>query len=86
LGYDARVSALALTALVAAFALFVTAHVGIVMKLLFRHPRWRAALALVIPPLAPYWGASERMTGWSLVWVGSLVAYVIALIATTLTG
>lgn len=74
-----------LVALVLAFASFVTAHVALAARLSLRRPRWRGPLAFVVPPLAPYWGAAERMTLTSITWVGSLVVYVIALIAAVLT-
>ena len=47
--------------LIVAFALLVTAHVAITYGLAWRPPRWRAAAAFVIAPLAPYWAWRERM-------------------------
>jgi hypothetical protein len=67
-----------LAAIVLGFALFITAHVVLVIGLAGRAPRWRAALAAVVLPLAPYWGLRERMIGRSILWVASACAYVAA--------
>jgi hypothetical protein len=79
------VNLVVLVALVLGFAAFVTAHIALAARLCLRRPRWRGPLALFVPPLAPYWGAAERMTLTSITWIGSLVVYVVALIAATLT-
>jgi hypothetical protein len=65
--------------LVLAFAALVTAHVTIVAGLLARRPRWRAPVALVVAPLAPYW-AWQAMRARALVWVAAAAAYVVALL------
>lgn len=65
-------------ALVASFALLVTTHVAIVAGLLARSPRWRAPLALVVAPLAPFWAMQERMRVRGWVWVACVVAYAVA--------
>jgi hypothetical protein len=62
-------------ALDVAFASLVTAHVTIVIGLARRQPRWRAALATAVAPLAPYWGVREGMLLRSVVWVLSGIAY-----------
>ncbi len=61
-------------ALVLAFAVLVTAHVALVVGLAGRAPRWRALVALAVPPLAPYWGWSSFRRR-SVLWVASAVAY-----------
>ena len=65
--------------LVTAFASLVTTHVAIVGRLLARSPRHRALLALVLPPLAPYfaWTNGWRRTAW--MWGGTAGAYAILL-------
>jgi hypothetical protein len=63
-------------ALVLSFASFVTAHVALVVGLLGRAPRWRAPVALVIAPLAPWWARKERMHGRVVAWVVAAAAYV----------
>ncbi|MBX3207002.1 MAG: hypothetical protein KF764_18290 [Labilithrix sp.] len=65
--------------LVVAFALVITTHVAIALGLAKRQPRWRAAVALVVPPFAPYWGWQERMRTRVALWVFGLVVYVVML-------
>ena len=61
--------------LVLAFATLVTVHVAIVLGLAGRDPRWRALVALVVLPLAPYWALRGGMTKRGSVWIGSVVLY-----------
>ena len=60
-------------------ALLVTAHVALVAALARRAPRWRAAVALVVPPLAVVWGNQEKFRKWCAVWLAALVLYVVTL-------
>lgn len=60
------------------FAVLVTAHVTLVFGLARREPRWRAAVAFFVPPLAPYWGLGERMRVRSIIWCVAFALYVIA--------
>jgi hypothetical protein len=71
--------AIVLGAVVAAFAALVTAHVTIAIGLARRRPRWRALVALVVPPLAPAWALSGRMTVRGVVWIASALGYLVAL-------
>ena len=64
-----------------AFGLLAAAHARLMVALLWRRPRWRAALALLVPPLAPYWGWSERLRITSALWVFALVVYGLSLVA-----
>lgn len=66
--------------LVVAFALLFTAHAAIAYGLVQRQPRWRAPLAFLVAPLAPYWAWRERMRVRAGLWLSSLVLYVIATI------
>jgi hypothetical protein len=61
--------------LVLAFATLVTVHVAIVLGLAGRDPRWRALVAFVLPPLAPYWALRDGMFKRGSVWIGSVVLY-----------
>jgi hypothetical protein len=70
-----------LSLLVGSFALLVTAHVALCFGLVLRTPHWRGPVALVVPPLAPYWGMEQRMRIRSLLWLGSLALYAIAWVA-----
>ncbi len=63
---------------VVTFAVLITAHVTLVIGLALREPRWRAAVAFVVPPLAPYWGFRENMRGRAIVWGAAFVVYVLA--------
>ena len=67
-----------------AFGLLVTAHVALVVDLLRRPPRWQGLLALVVPPLAPYWSFQERRYFWSTLWLLGAGLYVTSLAAATL--
>ncbi len=68
------------SALVLSFALFVTAHVTLVASLAARPPRWRALVALLAAPLAPYWGYKEQMQGRGALWVIGAAAYGVMLV------
>jgi hypothetical protein len=63
----------------AALALFLTAHLAIVTRLIGQPPRWRALAALLVPPLAFFWGKKADMNGLCRLWLGSLVAYALTL-------
>jgi hypothetical protein len=64
-------------ALVIAFATLVTAHVMLVVGLFARRPLWRAPVALVVAPLAPYWGYEQGMKRRAVAWVAAAVAYAV---------
>ena len=62
--------------LVLAFAVVVTTHVALVAGLAGRAPRWRALVALVVPPLAPYWGWNG-LRRRSVLWIAGAVVYLV---------
>jgi hypothetical protein len=62
--------------------LFATAHVAIVVHLLGLRPRWRAGVALLVPPFALVWGRQAALNGWCRIWVGALALYVLQLTIT----
>ena len=64
--------------LAGAFGMLDTAHVALFVALLRRPPRWRAIVALVVPPLAPFWGWEARQRFASAVWVFALLVYGLA--------
>ena len=69
-------------ALVVGLAVLVTAHVALVARLAIRgRPRWRGAVALVVPPLGVIWALRAGWYGLAGVWIGSVLVYVAALIA-----
>jgi hypothetical protein len=61
------------------FGLLVTAEVVLVIRLAREGPAWRALVAFLVPPLAPYWGFRGQSRGWSGVWVGAFLAYLLLL-------
>jgi hypothetical protein len=71
-------------AVVLAFAFLVTAHLAIAVGLVAKTPRWRALVALVVAPLAPYWAWREHMRVRAVIWAAGLVLYVVALIASSM--
>lgn len=77
--------AVALALLVLAFATLVTVHVALSAGLAARTPRWRGAVALVLPPLAPWWGWRTRMRARTVLWIVAAAIYV-ALLAFALRG
>jgi len=66
------------------FGLLVSAHVALVVGLSLRAPRWRGALALVVPPLAPYWGWEAKMRVRAALWALGLAVYAMSLTASAL--
>jgi hypothetical protein len=68
-------------AIVASFAALVTAHVALAAGLLARPPRARALVAFLVPPLAPYYGAREKMWLRTAAWGLALLGYIAARLA-----
>lgn len=66
--------------LITLFATTFTTHVAIVAGLARRTPRWHAAAAFFVLPLAPFWAFSERMRVRAILWCASLAAYLIVLV------
>ncbi len=63
------------------FGLLVTVHVHLAVVLLRDEPRWRALLAFVVPPLAPYFAFVARRRALGVTWVLALVVYAATLAA-----
>jgi hypothetical protein len=78
------VDLLAMLLLSGALGLLVTAHVALVAALFWLKPRWRAPLALLVPPFAPYFGWQEKRYVWSSLWLISGIAYIASRVAATL--
>jgi hypothetical protein len=68
-------------ALAIALVAFVTAHLALVVGLArrARSPSggrwWQPAAALVVMPLAPWWGYRAGMRKWALAWGAALLIY-----------
>jgi hypothetical protein len=71
--------AVVLAVLVAAFATLVTVHVTLALGLGRRSPRWRGAVALVVPPLAPWWGWRAGMRARAAIWLVAAPLYAVSL-------
>jgi hypothetical protein len=67
--------------LVASFALLATAHAALVLGLAGTAGGWRALVALVAVPLAPAWGLKYGLLVRTWIWLGALVVYLGALLA-----
>jgi hypothetical protein len=67
-----------------AVGLHLVAHVTLVIGLFRRDPWWRGLLALLVPPLAPFWGYEARLRGRVTLWVVSLAVYLASAIAAAL--
>jgi hypothetical protein len=63
--------------LVVAFAGLVTSHIALVYGFLWRPPRWRAPVTLLVVPLAPYWGYRCGMRRRAIAWVSCAMTYAI---------
>ncbi|MBK8255334.1 MAG: hypothetical protein IPK82_22085 [Polyangiaceae bacterium] len=69
-----------LSALLLSFATFVTIHVVITVRLLGRkEDRWRGAVAIFVPPVAPVWAVERGWKRSAIAWVTSLIVYAVAL-------
>jgi hypothetical protein len=71
--------AVVLAVLVAAFATLVTVHVTLALGLVRRSPRWRGAVALVVLPLAPWWGWRAGMRARAAIWLVAAPLYAVSL-------
>ena len=63
--------------LLVALAAHVAAHVALLVQLARKGPRYRALVAFVLPPLAPYYGWLSGAGRLSLVWLVALGAYAV---------
>lgn len=68
--------------LVLAFAVLVTAHVALSIRLVLKaRPRWRGVAAFFLPPLVPIWALREGWYRSGGIWLAAFVLYVITRIA-----
>lgn len=66
-------------ALLVLFATLITTHVLLCMVLLRKAPR-QGLLALIVPPLAPYWGSQQQIPRLPALWLASAASYFLTLI------
>jgi hypothetical protein len=64
--------------------LLAASHVALVAGLFERGPRTRALLALLLPPLAPFWGLRERLGLRTGLWIGAFALHVVCLLAASI--
>ncbi len=64
----------------AALGIVAGAHVALLVGLARQKPRWHAVVALVVPPLAPYWGYRAGMRLRVYAWAAALLAYAIGVV------
>lgn len=84
-GYVARVLDFVLLGLISvAVGLHLVAHVTLVIGLLRRKPWWRGLVALVVPPLAPYWGYEAKLRYRVTLWLATLAVYLASATAAAL--
>jgi hypothetical protein len=65
--------------LVVAFATWLTTHVTLAVGLVRRAPRWHALVALLVAPLAPWWGWQAKMRLRAALWMTAAAVYAVAL-------
>ena len=84
-GYLGAVLDFVLLALISvAVGLHLVAHVTLVIGLLRRDPWWHGLVALLVPPLAPYWGYEAKLRGRVTLWVTTLAVYLASVTAAAL--
>lgn len=75
-----------LAGIVTGFAGLVTAHLAILVGLVRRKPRWHALVALLVPPLAPYWALRASMMWRFILWVACALGYIIFRVVAASSG
>jgi hypothetical protein len=71
-------------ALAVALALFAGAHLGLVVGLARKGARWRvrAAISVLVMPLAPWWGWEAGLRRTTIVWGAALALYAVGVVVT----
>jgi hypothetical protein len=68
-------------ALANVLAAFVAAHLALVVGLARGHAWRRAFLALLVPPLAPWWGWGAGLRRPVMAWAAALALYAAGVVA-----
>jgi hypothetical protein len=66
--------------LASALTVFLAAHVVLVAGLARRRAWGRAVVALLVPPLAPWWGYREGLRVATIAWCAALAVYALGVI------
>jgi hypothetical protein len=71
------VTAFVTVMLAASLAMLIAAHVSLVVGLALLRPRvwWRPVLAVLLPPLAPYWGTRHGLRRRTFLWLAAIALY-----------
>jgi hypothetical protein len=64
--------------LVATLAAWALLQLSIVLRLARIAPRWRAAVAFLVPPLSPYWAWKNGLHARAVLWLVALVAWLVS--------
>jgi hypothetical protein len=64
--------------LIGSFAAWGVAHVLLVARLAGERPRWRAPVALLVLPLAPYWAARAGHRVRAVLWCVAALTWILA--------
>jgi hypothetical protein len=70
--------------LLLALVLYAGSHLAILVGLFRVPPKYMGFVALVLPPLAPYYAWRRGLRRRTLVWLGALLAYAAAVIVANL--
>lgn len=68
--------------LLASLLVWAALHLVVVVRIFRRHGVSRATVAFLIPPLAPLYAADAGDGRLALAWLGAVVVYALALMAT----
>ncbi len=63
--------------MITSFATLLTAHIAIVIGLARKAPRWRALVAVVLPPVGAVWAIRDKQRLRGVAWFVAAVVYVV---------
>jgi hypothetical protein len=66
--------------LASALTVFAAAHVALVAGLARRRAWGRAVVALLVPPLAPWWGYRAGLRVATIAWCAALALYAVGVV------
>jgi hypothetical protein len=64
--------------LIGSLAVWGVVHVQLALMVVRQGPRWRGAVALIVPPLAPYWAARSGRWVWAAAWLVAFFTWTVA--------
>jgi hypothetical protein len=69
---------LATALLIGSLAAWGVVHAQLSLALFRARPRWRGLVALLVPPLAPYWAARSGQRVRAVAWAVTLLTWIFA--------